>query len=159
MAAVYVENHKKVYVFGGQGRTQHKKDTYQDDTTTFDLRTNRWETTPVTLERPRGRAQHSMVCVGSKIVLFAGSEGTMTFNDMWILDVDALQVRGVMITDKGVTVMYDIRVKCEGCLMCGAEGNMVDVLLTFLACSVCGLKSTHDVLIWSVRDTVECTLT
>jgi N-acetylneuraminic acid mutarotase len=47
--------------------------------------------------RPKARGYHTANMVGSKLIIFGGSDGGECFNDVWVYDVDAHNWKAVQI--------------------------------------------------------------
>jgi WD40 repeat protein len=47
--------------------------------------------------RPKGRGYHTANMVGSKLIVFGGSDGGDCFHDVWIYDIEAQYWKGVTI--------------------------------------------------------------
>lgn len=63
-----------------------------DDTQVFDIDTCTWERIPRANEPyPAARAAHSASVVGSKMLMFGGSQRSSRLNDVWELDLDTMK--------------------------------------------------------------------
>ncbi|KAI5479159.1 hypothetical protein MNV49_004019 [Pseudohyphozyma bogoriensis] len=80
-------NHK-IIIFGGGNGSMALNDVHALDVS--DLSQLTWRELRVTGKPPIARGYHSMTLVGSKAVVFGGSDGTECFSDVFILDLETL---------------------------------------------------------------------
>jgi protein phosphatase len=83
-----------MYVYGGY--TSDKAD-YLKDIYAFDLPTRKWEVICKSGKgtEPKARSYFSMVELEGNILIFGGTDGVNTLNDMWIYDTKAHEWRNV----------------------------------------------------------------
>lgn len=79
----------KIIIFGGGNGATALNDLFALDVS--DLDRMRWEEIETKGNgnggKPIARGYHSMNLVGSKLVVFGGSDGTECFSDVWVLDL------------------------------------------------------------------------
>ncbi|KAL8278979.1 hypothetical protein RQP46_008648 [Phenoliferia psychrophenolica] len=75
----------KIVVFGGGNGTTALADVHALDVA--DLGHLEWRAVETEGKQPKPRGYHTMNLVGSKCVVFGGSDGSECFSDVWILDL------------------------------------------------------------------------
>ncbi|KAF7558301.1 hypothetical protein G7046_g5862 [Stylonectria norvegica] len=84
-----------IYVFGGGDGVRALNDIWRLDVTdvnkmSWKLISSSEKTPPGTKDyRPKARGYHTANMVGSKLIIFGGSDGGECFDDVWVYDVDA----------------------------------------------------------------------
>ncbi|KAI1155896.1 galactose oxidase [Nemania diffusa] len=98
-----------IYVFGGGDGVRALNDIWRLDVS--DMSKMSWRLVPGSSKsaggngsntdlgatRPRARGYHTANMVGSKLIVYGGSDGGECFNDVWVYDVDAQVWKGVQI--------------------------------------------------------------
>ncbi|SCV71171.1 BQ2448_2759 [Microbotryum intermedium] len=78
----------RIIIFGGGNGSNALQDVHSLDVSNHYRPT--WSDLEVRGPKPVRRGYHSMTLVGSKAVVFGGSDGTECFSDMFVLDLEAL---------------------------------------------------------------------
>ncbi|KAI0473777.1 hypothetical protein GGR56DRAFT_648944 [Xylariaceae sp. FL0804] len=91
-----------LYVFGGGDGVRALNDIWRLDVADMHKMSWRLVSGPSSGDgpdagRPKARGYHTANMVGSKLIVYGGSDGGECFNDVWVYDVDAAQWRGVGI--------------------------------------------------------------
>uniref|UniRef100_A0A2P2KHG1 Uncharacterized protein n=1 Tax=Rhizophora mucronata TaxID=61149 RepID=A0A2P2KHG1_RHIMU len=74
-------------LFGGHGTGGwlSRYDIYYNDSIVLDRVSAQWKRLPTAGDPPAARAYHSLLCIGSRYLLFGGYDGKSTFGDLWWL--------------------------------------------------------------------------
>lgn len=85
---MYQSSHGRILIFGGGNGANALNDLHALDVSAGEegLKWERLETNGAK-GRPTARGYHSMDLVGSRAVVFGGSDGTECFSDVWVLDL------------------------------------------------------------------------
>jgi N-acetylneuraminic acid mutarotase len=96
-----------IYVFGGGDGVRALNDIWRLDVTDMHKMSWRLVSSPSsassssskdnTDNKPKPRGYHTANMVGSKLIIYGGSDGGECFNDVWVFDVDAPQWKQVPI--------------------------------------------------------------
>ncbi|EON98549.1 putative rab9 effector protein with kelch motifs protein [Phaeoacremonium minimum UCRPA7] len=93
-----------IYVFGGGDGVRALNDIWRLDVSDTNKMSWKMVSGPSSegaggkdLQRPKARGYHTANMVGSKLIIFGGSDGGECFNDVWVYDVDAHAWKAVSI--------------------------------------------------------------
>lgn len=95
-----------IYVFGGGDGVRALNDIWRLDVSDTNKMSWRMISAPLAAEdmgvgkehqRPKARGYHTANMVGSKLIIFGGSDGGECFNDVWVYDVDSHVWKAVSI--------------------------------------------------------------
>jgi N-acetylneuraminic acid mutarotase len=95
-----------IYVFGGGDGVRALNDIWRLDVSDTNKMSWKMISAPLAAEdmgtvkehqRPKARGYHTANMVGSKLIIFGGSDGGECFNDVWVYDVDSHMWKAVSI--------------------------------------------------------------